>query len=377
MGMTMTQRVPCWIQGKPAASGSERYTEIRNPATQELIAEVPDGTATDVDQAVACAAAAFEDWRSTPISERARVFLRLQHLVTEHKEDLARMITDEQGKTLEDARGDVFRGLEVIEFACGIANHVMGETVENVARGVDTYSLVQPLGVCAGITPFNFPAMVPLWMWPIAIAAGNTFVLKPSERVPLTSMRIAELARDAGLPDGVLNLVHGGRTVVQRLCTHPLVKALSFVGSAVAGRAIYSMATAEGKRCQALMAAKNHAVILPDADRERALSGIVGAAFGASGQRCMAISVAVFVGESKSWIPGLVQRARSMRVGPGVDPKSDLGPLISPDSKRRICDLIAVGVADGADLLLDGRDCVVEGFETGNFMGPSILSGAP
>jgi len=371
----LKETVPLFIGGEKLESQTSRWLSVRDPATQEMLARVPVATTEEVDRAVCCAADAFTSWREVPVSERARVFLRLQALLREHETEIAEELTREQGKTLPDARGDLFRGIEVVEQAANIAALLMGETVENVARGIDTMSLQQPLGVCAGITPFNFPAMIPLWMFPLAIAAGNTFVLKPSERAPMTAMRLAQLAKEAGVPDGVLNVVHGDASVVNALCDHPKIRALSFVGSAPVGKLIFARATATGKRVQALLGAKNHMTVMPDADRERALNAVIGAAFGASGQRCMAISVLLLVGRAKEWLPELVAKARALRVGPGNHSESDLGPVISPEAKARIEGLIDAGVAEGARLELDGRGLLVPGYEQGNFVGPTIFSG--
>lgn len=359
MTVQNVNRVKLLIDNAFVDSSGKQFLNSTDPSTGKVIAEVPLGTEVDVDQAVASAHRAFASWREVPVVERARVFFRLRGLLEEHLGELAALIHREQGKTLEDARGDVQRGLEVVEVACGMPSLTMGETVSNVARGIDTLSVVHPLGVCAGITPFNFPAMIPLWMFPLAIAAGNTFVLKPSEHDPETAMRIAELAVEAGLPKGVLNVVHGGRSVVERLCDNPDVRALSFVGSAEVGKQVYARGCQAGKRVQALLGAKNHAVVLEDAHRERTLKAIVGAAFGASGQRCMAISVAVMVGRSKDWVPGLVELARELEVG----------PLISIKAKQRVEALIDSAVEEGAALLLDGRG------QEGQVVGPTVISG--
>ena len=291
------------------------------------------------------------------------------------KDELALSITHEQGKTTADAKGDVFRGLEVVEHSCSAATISMGETIENVSRNVDTYSFRQPIGVCAGITPFNFPAMIPLWMFPLATVCGNTFVLKPSERDPGASMILAKLFKEAGFPDGVLNVIHGAHDAVNFVCDAPEIKAISFVGGDAAGRHIHDRGTKNGKRVQSNMAAKNHATIMPDADRERTVDALVGAAFGAAGQRCMALSAAVFVGESKNWIPEIVEKAKKLRVTEGTQKGADLGPLISPQAKERVHKLIQTGVDQGAKLVLDGRNIKVDGYEKGNFVGPTILTG--
>jgi len=287
-------------------------------------------------------------------------------------DELAEVLTAEQGKTIADARGDVFRGLEVVEHAAGIANLQIGDFVENVASGVDTYSIWQPLGVCAGITPFNFPAMIPLWMFPMAIATGNTFILKPSEQDPMVTMRLVELAIEAGVPEGVLNVVHGGKATVDAICDHPDIKAVSFVGSTHVGKHVYERASQSGKRAQCMMGAKNHGVILPDANKEQTLNQLAGAAFGAAGQRCMALSVVVLVGAAGEWIDEIKAKAESLVVSAGKHDK-DLGPLISPAAKARVEHLIGTGVEEGASLILDGRGITVEGYEQGNFVGPTIF----
>lgn len=362
------------IDGQWRTSASTRSTPILNPATQTLLGHTPEATPDEVAQAVAAAHRAFQSWRHTPIGQRLRVMLRFQALVREHLGEVARTLTQEQGKTLADAEGDVFRGLEVVEHACSIGSLQMGDYAENVATGVDTHTQRQPLGVCVGITPFNFPAMIPLWMFPMAIACGNTFVLKPSEQDPLSTERLVELAQEAGLPPGVLNVVHGGRSVVEALCSHPDVKAVSFVGSTAVGTQVYELASRHGKRAQCMMGAKNHAVVLPDAHREKTLDALVGAAFGAAGQRCMATSVIVLVGSTRDWLPDLVARARGLRVGPGDQPGVDLGPVISPAARTRIEALIESGVQEGATLALDGRGVVVPGCPEGNFIGPTVLA---
>ncbi|WP_374553126.1 CoA-acylating methylmalonate-semialdehyde dehydrogenase [Aquitalea pelogenes] len=373
----MKQAVPSvklLINGEFVESQSQEWRDIINPATQEVLARVPMATSGEVEAAVASARTAFASWKKTPIGTRARIFLKYQQLIREHMKELAALLTAEQGKTLADAEGDIFRGLEVVEHAASIGNLQLGEYAENVAGGVDTYTVQQPLGVCAGITPFNFPAMIPLWMFPMAIATGNTFVLKPSEQDPMVTMRLVELALQAGIPAGVLNVVHGGEAVVNAICDHPDIKAISFVGSSRVGTHVYNRASLAGKRVQCMMGAKNHAIVLPDANKEQALNQLTGAAFGAAGQRCMALSVAVLVGEARNWIPDLVAKAKSLRVGAGKD-NPDLGPLISCTARERVAKLISQGVAEGAVLELDGREVQVDGYPEGNFVGPTIFSG--
>ncbi|SEI46251.1 malonate-semialdehyde dehydrogenase (acetylating) / methylmalonate-semialdehyde dehydrogenase [Azotobacter beijerinckii] len=378
-GFPMSERdaipsVRLLIDGRFVESVSEQWRDIVNPATQQVLARVPFATGAELNAAVASAHEAFTTWRKTPIAARARIFLKYQQLIREHLKELAAILTAEQGKTLADAEGDVLRGLEVVEHAAGIGNLQLGELANNVAAGVDTYTLLQPLGVCAGITPFNFPAMIPLWMFPMAIACGNTFVLKPSEQDPMVAMRLAELALEAGVPPGVLNVVHGGAEVVDRLCEHPDIKAISFVGSTRVGSHVYRRASQAGKRVQCMMGAKNHAIVLPDAHREQTLANLVGAAFGAAGQRCMAVSVAILVGEARQWLPELVAKAASLKVNAGIEPGSDLGPLISRAALERVCSLIECGVQEGARLELDGRHPPVSDYPQGNFVGPTVFS---
>ena len=374
----MTNAVPTLkllINGVFIESRTEHWSDVVNPATQEVIARVPHATPDEMAQAVAAAKAAFQTWRKTPIGARARIFLRYQALIREHMAELAALLTAEQGKTLADAEGDIFRGLEVVEHAANIGQLQMGELATNVAGGVDTYTLHQPLGVCAGITPFNFPAMIPLWMFPMAIACGNTFILKPSEQDPMVTMRLAELALQAGIPAGVLNVVHGGADVVNAICDHPDIKAVSFVGSTTVGTHVYQRATLAGKRAQCMMGAKNHAIVLPDAHREQTLNNLAGAAFGAAGQRCMALSVVILVGEAQQWLPDLVKKAQTLSINAGAEPGTDIGPLISRKAKARVQQLIGQGIEEGAKLDLDGRGAFVPGYESGNFVGPTVFSG--
>jgi malonate-semialdehyde dehydrogenase (acetylating)/methylmalonate-semialdehyde dehydrogenase len=368
--------VPLLIGGQLVASRSEQWRDIVNPATQKLLARVPMATPAEVNAAVASARLAFATWRKTPIGARARIFLKYQQLIRENMKELAAILTAEQGKTLADAEGDVFRGLEVVEHAASIGNLQLGELANNVANGVDTYTLMQPLGVCAGITPFNFPAMIPLWMFPMAIACGNTFVLKPSEQDPMVTMRLCELALQAGVPPGVLNVVHGGEEVVNMICDHADIQAISFVGSTKVGTHVYQRASLAGKRVQCMMGAKNHAIVLPDAHKQQTLDALAGATFGAAGQRCMALSVAVLVGSARDWIPEMVERARKMSVGDGTAQGTDVGPLISCAARERVEALIERGVAEGAKLELDGRlPPLPGGLKEGNFVGPTIFSG--
>ncbi|WP_095180324.1 CoA-acylating methylmalonate-semialdehyde dehydrogenase [Pseudomonas sp. Irchel 3F6] len=372
---TTLQKVKLLIDGEWVESQTTEWHDIVNPATQQVLAKVPFATAAEVDAAVSAAQRAFQTWKLTPIGARMRIMLKLQALIREHSKRIAVVLSAEQGKTIADAEGDIFRGLEVVEHACSIGTLQMGEFAENVAGGVDTYTLRQPIGVCAGITPFNFPAMIPLWMFPMAIACGNTFVLKPSEQDPLSTMLLVELAIEAGVPAGVLTVVHGGKDVVDGLCTHKDIKAVSFVGSTAVGTHVYDLAGKHGKRVQSMMGAKNHAVVLPDANREQALNALVGAGFGAAGQRCMATSVVVLVGAAKQWLPDLKALAQKLKVNAGSEPGTDVGPVISKKAKARILELIESGIKEGAKLELDGRDISVPGYEQGNFVGPTLFSG--
>ncbi|MDH0748310.1 CoA-acylating methylmalonate-semialdehyde dehydrogenase [Pseudomonas sp. GD03842] len=372
---TTVARVKMLIGGEWVESQTSEWLDVVNPATQEVLAKVPFATPAEVDAAVASAQQAFKTWRDTPIGARMRIMLKLQALIREHSKRIASVLSAEQGKTLADAEGDIFRGLEVVEHACSIGTLQMGEFAENVAGGVDTYTLRQPIGVCAGITPFNFPAMIPLWMFPMAIACGNTFVLKPSEQDPMSTMLLVELAVEAGVPAGVLNVVHGGKAVVDAICTHKDIKAVSFVGSTAVGTHVYDLAGQHGKRVQSMMGAKNHAVVLPDANREQTLNALVGAGFGAAGQRCMATSVVVLVGAARQWIPDLKALAQKLKVNAGSEPGTDVGPVISKRAKQRILDLIDSGIREGATLELDGRAIEVAGYEDGNFVGPTLFTG--
>ncbi|MDQ1629305.1 MAG: malonate-semialdehyde dehydrogenase (acetylating) / methylmalonate-semialdehyde dehydrogenase [Actinomycetota bacterium] len=362
-----------WIGGKPTAGSSTRTSAVWNPATGQQQAEVVLANPTDVDEAVRAAAEAFQQWSQSSLSQRTKILFSFRELVNARIEDIAEIISDEHGKVVSDARGEVQRGLEVVEFACGIATLLKGDYSDQVSNGVDLYSFREPLGVAVGITPFNFPAMVPMWMYPVAIACGNTFVLKPSERDPSASLLAAELWAEAGLPDGVFNVVHGDKDAVDALLDHPDVASVSFVGSTPIAKYIHHRGTANGKRVQALGGAKNHAVILPDADLDYASDHLVAAAFGSAGERCMAISAAVAVGPSEDLVAAVAEKARAVRVGSGRDPDSEMGPVISGAARDRIVGLIGTGQSQGAQLTLDGRDLVVPGFEDGFFVGPTVI----
>jgi len=363
-----------WIGGKPATGESTRTSPVWNPATGAQQAEVLLASTTDVDAAVSAAAAAFETWSESSLSQRTRVLFAFRELVNARTGAFAEIISDEHGKVLSDARGEVQRGLEVVEFACGIPHLLKGEYSDQVSGGVDLFSFRQPLGVCAGITPFNFPAMVPMWMYPIAIATGNTFVLKPSERDPSASMLAAELWAEAGLPDGVFTVVHGDKTAVDALLDHPNVAAVSFVGSTPIAKYIHERGTAAGKRVQALGGAKNHAIVMPDAGLDYASDHLVAAAFGSAGERCMAISAAVAVGSAAdALVEAVSAKALATRVGSGRDADSEMGPVITAAARDRIVDLIGTGEAQGATLAVDGRGLTVPGHEDGFFVGPTVI----
>ncbi|GIX27483.1 MAG: methylmalonate-semialdehyde dehydrogenase (acylating) [Burkholderiales bacterium] len=366
--------VPLWIGGQRVEPCTERFGEVTNPATGAVIRRVPLCGAEDVERAVAAARAAFPGWRGTTPLRRARILTRFRELMEAHRDELTRLVTEEHGKTLADAAGSVQRGIEVIEFAAGAPHLLKGEHAEDVGRGVDCHSLLQPLGVCAGITPFNFPVMVPLWMFPVAIACGNTFVLKPSEKVPSASLRMAELFKEAGLPDGVFNVIHGDKAAVDALLAHPDVKAVSFVGSTPIARYVYETGARHGKRVQALGGAKNHAVVLPDADLDFAAEALAGAAYGSAGERCMAISAVVAVGEAADpLVEKLAARARGLKVGPGAEPGVEMGPLISRAHRDRVKGYVDQGEAAGARLVVDGRGLQVPGHENGFFLGPTLF----
>jgi|TARA_B100000700_G_scaffold45221_1_gene47222 malonate-semialdehyde dehydrogenase (acetylating)/methylmalonate-semialdehyde dehydrogenase len=368
------REIPLYIDGQPVPSESGEWRDVLNPATQEVVARVPFCTSDEVDRAVASAKAAFKTWRKVPLAKRMRIMLAFQALIREHTGELAALISEEHGKTLPDAEGEVGRGLEVVEHACSIPSLQLGELAENAASEVDVYTLNQPLGVGAGITAFNFPIMLPCFMFPLAIATGNTFVLKPSEQDPSSTMRLVELAHEAGVPAGVLNVVHGGPDVANQICDHPDIKALSFIGSTQVGTHIYRRGSEAGKRVQSMMGAKNHCVVMPDANRSQAINNLLGSAFGAAGQRCMANSVVVLVGEARAWLEDIVEGARKMKVGPGTQRDADLGPLVSPAARERVEGLIEAGAKEGATLALDGRGLKVEGYPNGNFVGPTVFS---
>ena len=363
-----------WIDGRPTTLESERRADVFDPAKGQVTRQVPLASRGDADAAVAAAVRAFPEWRNTSITRRTRVLFRFRDLVDQHVEELAHLVTAEHGKTLADARGEVRRGLEVVEFACGIPHLLKGEYSELVSSDVDTYGIRQPLGAVAGVSPFNFPVMVPMWMFPVAIASGNTFVLKPSERDPSVSLRLAELWQDAGLPNGVFNVLHGDAEAVQALVHSPDVRAVSFVGSTAVARDIYEAGAVAGKRVQALGGAKNHMVVLPDAELDIAADAAVSAAYGSAGQRCMAVSVLVSVGDVAERIrPLLEDRMTSLRVGPGVEETSDLGPLITAAHRDRVAGYLQAGIDEGAELAVDGRKHPIDADPGGFWLGPSLF----
>jgi malonate-semialdehyde dehydrogenase (acetylating)/methylmalonate-semialdehyde dehydrogenase len=363
-----------WIGGRRMPSRSGRSGEVFDPARGEVIRRAPFASAEEVGVAVSSAKAAFPAWRDTPPLRRARILARFRELLEARRDELARLVCEEHGKTLPDAGGSVQRGIEVVEFASGIPHLLKGERAEDVGRGIDCHSVLQPLGVCAGITPFNFPAMVPLWMFPMAIACGNTFVLKPSEKVPSTALRMAEIFAEAGLPDGVLNVVPGDREAVDAILAHPDVAAVSFVGSTPVARHVYETGTRHGKRVQALGGAKNHAVVLPDADIAFAADALIGAAYGSAGERCMAISAAVAVGPAADpLVAAIAERARKLPVGPGTTKGVEMGPVVSAPHRERIRGFVAAGVSEGAKLVVDGRTLEVPEARRGFFVGPTLF----
>ena len=363
------------INGERVQGTSGRFGDIYNPAFGTVVKQAPYADAQEVGVAVNAAAAALPGWAATPPGSRVQVLFSFRNKVRNRMDELAEVISAEHGKTLADAKGSINRGLEVVEFACGIPQLLKGEMSEQVARGVGSYSIRQPVGVCAGITPFNFPAMVPLWMFPVAIACGNTFILKPSEKDPSCSLIMAEMMKQAGLPDGVLNVVIGDREAVDALLVHPHVAAISFVGSSAVGEYIYRTGCQHGKRVQALCGAKNHMVVMPDADLDQVVDAAVGAGYGSAGERCMAISVVVAVGDetADALTARLTPRVRDLTVGPGTDENVEMGPLVTPDHYSKVKSYVDLGVEEGADLVVDGRNLSLEGYEQGAFLGGCLF----
>ncbi|KIY66164.1 methylmalonate-semialdehyde dehydrogenase [Cylindrobasidium torrendii FP15055 ss-10] len=361
-----------FIAGQFSDSQTSKWIDVVDPSTQTLLTKVPESTPDEFENAVDAASDAFKTWSRTSVLSRQRFAIELQSLLRQNADYIANSIVLEQGKTLPDAHGDLLRGLQVVETAIGVTSTLVGEKLE-VSRDMDTYVRKAPLGVCASIAPFNFPAMIPLWSIPMAAVTGNTLILKPSERDPGAAMIIAELCQRAGLPDGVLNVVHGGVDTVNAICDHPSIRAISFVGGDKAGKHIYERGTKNGKRVQANLGAKNHAVIMPDANKNLALNSLIGAAFGAAGQRCMAISVALLIGEAQTWLPELVERASQLKTSGGFEDGTDVGPVISPTSKSRIVNLISSAEEQGGKILLDGRNIQVPEYPEGNFVGPTVI----
>jgi malonate-semialdehyde dehydrogenase (acetylating) / methylmalonate-semialdehyde dehydrogenase len=381
MSSATTTQVPDlqnYVGGNWHRSSATEYVDVLNPATAEILARTPLSTNADVDAAVQAAADAFPEWRRTPPGERVRYLFTLRNLLVEHIDEISKLITRENGKTFAEARAEMQRGIENVEVACGIPMMMQGYNLEDVTPGVDEMQIRQPLGVVAAIVPFNFPGMIAFWFLPYAIACGNTFILKPSERVPLTSRYIMELIQRTGLPKGVVNLVNGGRTVVDALCDHPQVRAISFVGSTPVAKHVYTRSAASGKRMQCQGGAKNHVVVLPDADMELATQIISDSAFGCAGQRCLAVSVAVTIGEAqKTFGESIADAASKIKVGNGLDAGVQMGPVITRESKQRIESLIGQGIGEGAKATVDGRNAKVPNHDGGNFLKPTVLDGLP
>lgn len=372
--MSTQHTIGHYINGQHFAGTGEHTGEVYNPATGQIQAQVHYASADEVRLAISAAEKAFPAWSSTPPLKRARVMFKFKALLEQHTDDLARAITLEHGKTINDARGEIIRGIEVVEFACGIPHLLKGEFSDQVGTGIDTHSMRLPLGVVAGITPFNFPVMVPLWMIPMALATGNTFVLKPSERDPSASLMLADLLAQAGLPAGVFNVVQGDKTAVDTLLHDQRVQAISFVGSTPIAEYIYTTGTAQGKRVQALGGAKNHLLVMPDADLDQVADALIGAGFGSAGERCMAITVAVAVGGvGAALVAKLAEKAHTIRINQGLDEDADMGPLVTPQHYAKVKSYVDMGVAEGANLVVDGRDFKLAGHEAGFFMGPCLF----
>ncbi|XP_023952753.2 probable methylmalonate-semialdehyde dehydrogenase [acylating], mitochondrial [Bicyclus anynana] len=363
-----------YIDGQYLESKTSNWIELTNPATNEVIGRVPETTQEELNSALEAAKNSYKSWSQSTIMTRQQLMFKFARLLRENQSKLAAKITEEQGKTIADAEGDVLRGIQSVEHCCSITSLQLGDCIQNIAKDMDTHSYKVPLGVVGGVAAFNFPVMIPLWMFPPAVVTGNTCIIKPSEQDPGATLMMMELLQEAGAPPGLVNVVHGTHDTVNFLCDNPDIKAVSFVGGDAAGKHIYTRASAAGKRVQSNMGAKNHGVIMPDANKEHTLNQLAGAAFGAAGQRCMALSTAVFVGEAKDWIPDLVQRAQALKVNAGHVPGTDVGPVISVRAKERILKLVESGIKEGAKIVLDGRNVKVQGFEKGNFVGPTILT---
>jgi len=372
--MNGTQIINHWIDGDFQESESSRFGDVYNPATGEVIAKLPMGGASDLEKAVKSAKQAFRSWSTTSITKRAQLMFKFKELLELHRDELVEIISREHGKVIPDAAGSLQRGIEVVEFACGIPHLLKGEFSEQVGTGVDCYSVRQPIGVCAGVTPFNFPAMVPMWMFPIAIVCGNCFILKPSEKDPSCSVKLAELFSEAGFPDGVMNVVHGDKEMVDAILDHPDIATFSFVGSTPVAEYVYSKASSAGKRVQALGGAKNHAVVMPDADLEQTANAIIGAAYGSAGERCMAISAVIAVDSVAEPLKEiLIPKIEALKIGPGNDLSNDMGPLITKEHKKKVMDYIKSGNSSGADLVIDGREHPITTESRGFFLGPTLF----
>ncbi len=370
----MPKELQHWIGGRRVGGTSGQFGDVYNPASGELTTRVPLANAAEVGKAVEAAVKAFPAWAATPPLRRARVMFKLNELLNQHRDELAKVITSEHGKVFSDAQGEVTRGIEVVEFACGIPHLLKGEFTEQVGGGIDSWSVRQPLGVCVGISPFNFPAMVPMWMFPVALACGNCFILKPSEKDPSAANIVSELLKEAGLPEGVFSVVHGAREAVEALIQHPDVASVSFVGSTPIAESIYRNGCATGKRVQALGGAKNHLVVLPDADLEQATDALIGSAYGSAGERCMAISIAVAVGKAADPLMAKLEpRVRALKVGPGTDPDAEMGPLVTRQHLEKVTSYVDIGVKEGAKLVVDGRSLKLQGYENGYFIGGTLF----
>ncbi len=363
-----------FVDGKEFKGDSKRVSNIYNPATGEVQAKVKLASRADVKSAVESAARAFPDWADTPSLSRARILFKFKELIEKNSDELTKLIVSEHGKVYDDAKGSLIRGLEVVEFACGIPHLLKGEFTENVGKEVDSWSVRQPLGICAGITPFNFPAMVPMWMFPVAIACGNTFILKPSEKDPSCSIMLAELLKQAGLPDGVFNIINGDKEAVDGLLKHDDISAISFVGSTAIAKYIYEQSAKYEKRVQALGGAKNHCVVMPDSDLDQAVNGLMGAAYGSAGERCMAQSVAVAVGNiGDELVKRLSQKVEALKIGPGIDKRSEMGPLVTKEHLIKVKGYVDLGVKEGAKLVVDGRNVRLQGYENGFYIGGCLF----
>jgi len=371
---TSLKEIGHFIANKAVAGASGRFADVFNPATGEVSARVALASKAEIDRAVAAARAAFPKWAQTPALVRARAMFKYKELLEKNRDRLASLIGSEHGKVLADAQGEVTRGIEVVEFACGIPHLLKGEFTENVGTNVDSYSVRQPLGVCAGITPFNFPAMVPMWMYPVAVACGNAFLLKPSERDPSTPYLLGELLAEAGVPAGVFNVINGDKEAVDAILAHPGIDAVSFVGSTPIAEYVYHTGTAHNKRVQALGGAKNHMVVMPDADMGQATDALMGAAYGSAGERCMAVSVAVAVGQAgDALVDRLAPRVRALKIGPSTDPEAEMGPLVTRQAYERVKSYVDLGVREGAELVVDGRGLSLQGYEKGFFLGGCLF----